>query len=71
METIKNVLGLGGSASKPTEPVVDPEHLSGEEPVSGKMGAGTVTDPYDAGNADGLLFHSSYLQNTTKLTFPT
>jgi hypothetical protein len=53
METIKNVLGLGGSASKPNEPVVDPEHLSGEEPVSGKMGAGTVTDPYDAGNADG------------------
>lgn len=54
METIKNVLGLGGSASKPNEETVPGQHpLSGEEPVSGQLGAGTATDPYDAGNAEG------------------
>lgn len=30
----------------------------GEEPVAGKRGLGTATDPYDAGNRDGILpFH--------------
>lgn len=28
----------------------------GEEPVAGKRGLGTPTDPYDAGNRDGMLF---------------
>lgn len=27
----------------------------GEEPVAGKRGLGTATDPYDAGNRDGIL----------------
>lgn len=34
----------------------------GEEPVAGKRGLGTATDPYDAGNRDGMLlfFHFVY-----------
>lgn len=28
----------------------------GEEPVAGKRGLGTATDPYDAGNRDGMVF---------------
>lgn len=34
----------------------------GEEPISGVPGRGTVTDPYDAGNRDGmsLLLLSSH-----------
>lgn len=56
METIKSVLGLGGSASTSNKETVPAQHpLSGEEPVSGQLGAGTATDPYDAGNADGAL----------------
>lgn len=58
METIKSVLGLGGSAStSKEEPSPDQHPLSGEEPVSGQQGAGTATDPYDAGNSDGALIH--------------
>lgn len=33
----------------------------GEEPVAGKRGLGTATDPYDAGNRDGMLFSSHRL----------
>jgi len=29
-------------------------HAEGEEPVSGVTGKGTSTDPYDAGNRDGM-----------------
>ena len=28
---------------------------SGEEPVSGKIGKGTAGEPYDQGNAEGML----------------
>jgi len=27
---------------------------SGEEPLSGEKGAGTATEPYDQGNAEGI-----------------
>lgn len=58
METIKSVLGLGGSASTSKEESPPDQHpLSGQEPVSGQLGAGTATDPYDAGNSDGVLGH--------------
>jgi hypothetical protein len=30
----------------------------GEEPVAGKTGLGTATDPYDAGNRDGMFLYS-------------
>ena len=58
METIRNVLGLGSSAPAPKEePAPDQHPLSGQEPVSGQLGAGTATDPYDAGNADGAILY--------------
>lgn len=61
METIKNVLGLGGSAPTSKEESLPDQHpLSGEEPVSGQLGAGTATDPYDAGNADGVFVHRRF-----------
>ena len=31
---------------------------SGEEPVSGKQGKGTASQPYDQGNAEGNYFTS-------------
>jgi len=48
MEAIKNVANTASNAifGNNTE-------QSGNEPVSGKMGAGTVDEPYDQGNADG------------------
>lgn len=42
MEAIKNAVGLGSSQVQ-----------SGQEPVSGETGRGTISDPYDAGNATG------------------
>jgi hypothetical protein len=39
MEAIKSTIGLG-------------KKESGEEPVSGETGTGTVAEPYDAGNSD-------------------
>lgn len=33
---------------------------SGVEPVSGKLGRGEAGEPYDAGNLDGTLLHSSF-----------
>jgi hypothetical protein len=32
----------------------DEQNKSGEEPVSGETGQGTATDPYDAGNKEGM-----------------
>lgn len=61
MEAIKNALGFGGSTTE-----------SGQEPVSGETGPGTVEQPYDAGNAQGestkqqssvhLKYHESFLK---------
>lgn len=42
MESIKNALGLGGSTTQ-----------SGQEPVSGETGSGTIEQPYDGGNVQG------------------
>lgn len=61
MEAIKNAtfeaikgLGLAGSAPDSNQkPTTAQESLSCQEPVSGQQGAGTATDPYDAGNAEG------------------
>lgn len=47
MDTIKNVANSASNAifGNNTE-------QSGNEPVSGKMGAGTINEPYDQGNTD-------------------
>lgn len=45
MESIKTTLGLGPTDSS-----------SFQEPLSGETGAGTATDPYDAGNASECSF---------------
>ena len=45
MEAIKNALGFGATTTQ-----------TGVEPVSGKTGAGTATEPYDAGNAEGEIY---------------
>lgn len=45
MDTIKNALGLSGSEQ------------SGQEPVSGQGGQGTVNQPYDQGNVEGAFNH--------------
>lgn len=57
METIRSVLGLGGSAPAKEESTPDQHPLSGQEPLSGQQGAGTATDPYDSGNLAGMLSH--------------
>lgn len=69
METIKSVLGLGGSVP-PSDPEPGPaqKDLSGQEPISGKQGAGTATDPYDAGNADGAWFTNLDFIEVKRLT---
>ena len=36
----------------------DPSRLSGEEPLSGEQGKGTVNEPFDQGNAEGELCSS-------------
>lgn len=53
VEAGKRVIwGEDGEKSQETSQV------HGEEPVSGKMGLGTATDPYDAGNREGMPFFS-------------
>lgn len=42
MDTLKSATGLG-----------DPKQQSGEEPLSGEQGKGTVGEPYDQGNSEG------------------
>ena len=37
----------------------------GEEPLSGVTGKGTGTDPYDAGNRDGMFSRFSLSSHTT------
>jgi len=48
MESIKNAIGLGSGQVQ-----------SGQEPVSGETGSGTVSEPYDAGNATGKSRHQN------------
>lgn len=43
MDSLKSATGLS----------TDPSWKSGEEPVSGEKGQGTVDEPYDQGNAEG------------------
>ena len=45
MDSFKSATGLNTDAQK----------LSGEEPLSGKKGQGTVEEPYDLGNKEGEL----------------
>jgi len=47
MEKIKDAIGLGATGRE------------GQEPVSGEQGAGTATEPYDAGNREGTILHSA------------
>lgn len=55
METVNRALGAvsryiwGAGGSK------QQREQHGEEPLSGVTGKGTGTDPYDAGNRDGML----------------
>ena len=43
MDSLKSATGLS----------TDPAQKSGEEPLSGQKGQGTVEEPYDQGNAEG------------------
>ncbi|KAL9133419.1 MAG: hypothetical protein Q9175_005396, partial [Cornicularia normoerica] len=43
MDSMKSATGLS----------TDPSRKSGEEPLSGQKGQGTVNEPYDQGNAEG------------------
>lgn len=51
METVNKVYHAASHAVWGEE---DEERKSGEEPVSGETGQGTATDPYDAGNMEGM-----------------
>jgi hypothetical protein len=57
MDTVNRVVDAGYKAiwgeSKENQQQTSISH--GEEPVAGKRGMGTATDPYDAGNRDGML----------------
>lgn len=44
MDNIKSATGLSTD---------DPSQKSGEEPLAGQKGRGTVEEPYDQGNAEG------------------
>lgn len=56
MDTVNRVVDAGYKAiwgeSKESQQQTSISH--GEEPVAGKRGLGTATDPYDAGNRDGM-----------------
>ena len=45
MDSMKSATGLS----------TDPSQKSGEEPLSGQKGEGTVGEPYDQGNAEGEI----------------
>lgn len=47
MDSMKSATGLSSNT--------DASRKSGEEPVSGLKGEGTVEEPYDQGNAEGEL----------------
>ncbi|MCJ1453178.1 hypothetical protein MMC28_003524 [Mycoblastus sanguinarius] len=45
MDTLKSATGLSTTTT--------PSQQSGEEPLSGETGKGTIEEPYDQGNAEG------------------
>lgn len=51
MDALKSATNTGSSTTTST----DPSRLSGEEPLSGEQGKGTVNEPFDQGNAEGEL----------------
>lgn len=53
METVNKVVDAGYKAIWGDNDGTNKPH--GDEPVSGITGTGTATDPYDAGNRDGML----------------
>lgn len=57
METLKSVIGL--SSTKPE---------SGKEPVNSETGAGTATEPYDAGNQEGKPYRNTAYQLLTSIS---
>lgn len=68
METLK--AGASKATSKAEElwngkPTQQNNETSGEEPMSGGKGAGTVEDPYDQGNAEQRM-HMSFAQLRTR-----
>lgn len=58
METISNA---ASAASKATFGEGSSTNKSGEEPVSGQTGGGTVEKPFDAGNAPGNAPYPRFL----------
>lgn len=46
MDSVRNAMGYGAQ--------------SGQEPLSGQTGQGTVDEPYDAGNISGTLYQPSF-----------
>lgn len=51
MDASKTATGLNANSSTSTD--TDLSRQSGEEPLSGEKGRGTVEEPFDAGNAEG------------------
>lgn len=64
MKIIKNVLGLGDSASTSKKEFLSDQHsLSDKEPVFDQFEVNTTTNSYDAENADDAFVHRKTLQN--------
>ena len=53
MDALKSATNTRSSTTS-----TDPSRLSGEEPLSGEQGKGTVNEPFDQGNAEGELCSS-------------
>jgi hypothetical protein len=60
METVNNVVNAASKAIWG-----NPTAQSGEEPVSGQTGAGTVNEPYDKGNVEGQWHPSAIIALST------
>lgn len=56
METIKTATTAIQERIWGSPPRDEPEMDKGQEPMSGVKGEGTATDPYDSGNATGMLW---------------
>ena len=50
MDSLKAATGLSGGAQQ------QQQQQSGEEPLAGQKGPGTVEEPFDQGNAEGEYF---------------